>query len=203
MRDYCHQLMKNIETALQAFPFDSKEAYGNLMAQTYYFTSHSVRLLGLALSRTSVNDKEFFKYFSSHIKEEENHEKLALADVNALGFDIKQFPELPICRMLWEPQYYKVNYIGAPVLLGYILVLESVALNFASDMATKAKRLDSSTVNRFMKVHGEEDVAHVAMGFDVLNAMDSSLEKDVKNNMDQTAWGYATMLNLIADTTKK
>ena len=199
MRSYCNELMKDMKIAVDNFPFESKSAYSNLMAQTYYFTSHSVRLLGLALSRTSVNQVDLFNYFTHQIEEENNHEKLALTDLKFLGGSLSEYPELPICRMMWETQYYKLEHIGAPTLLGYILVLESIAVYFAEDIAIKAEVLaKEKSVNRFMKVHGNEDGDHVDHGFKVLDKFGVGHEKSVEENMSQTAWAYQNMLNFIA-----
>lgn len=197
-QQFSRQLLDDMVEKVDRFPWRNQRAYGNYLAQTYYYTSHSVRLLGLMLAKTPVENAGLYDYLVRHIKEENHHEQLALSDLHDLGFDIKEFPELGATRMLWEPQYYKISEIGVPVAFGYIMMLELLAVERASWIASQVKGLGGSgKCNRFMEVHGKEDVAHIERGFIQMQSLEASFHEPIKKNMSQTAVACGLMLSTI------
>ncbi len=182
--------------AIDEFEWENTDFYARYLAQTYFYTSHSVRLLGLALSRTEVSEKGLFEYFSSHIGAEINHEKLALSDLRNLGQDLEDHKESVYCRMLWESQYYKVEYECSLSLLGYILFLEILAIKRASVICKRAAGEESTN---FMKVHGEEDISHVEVAINKIEEFDGNKIEKVLSNMKQTCAAYVAMLESIVN----
>lgn len=201
-KEFSRPLLNQLVTSIDHFPWNNRHAYANLMAQTYYYTSHSVQLLGLMVSKTPVENAVMYDYLIRHIKEENHHEQLALADLNDLGYAIEDFPELDICRMLWEPQFYKINEIGTPVVFGYIMMLELLAVERAPMIASlTADLVSSGKCNRFMDVHGKEDIKHVERGFEQMENLEPKFHSAIKNNMTQTSYAYRQMLETIKAAT--
>ena len=89
LKQLTEKLMQEQAKAIDAFPWDSKEAYADWLAQTYYFVCHSTRLLALAASRFQVDEDAYHLRFLEHLKEEKSHEKLCLTDLKTLGVSIE------------------------------------------------------------------------------------------------------------------
>ena len=199
-RAEAEKCFKTMSAAVDRFPWTQKRMYANYLAQTYHYTSHSVRLLGAMLARTPVEDKGLYDYLVRHIKEENHHEQLALADLRALGHDPGDFEELPACRMLWEPQYYKIEHVGVPAVFGYILMLEMLAVERGPQVAaTVSAGHAPARCDRFLKVHGDDDVEHTRRGFDYMETLGREHRQPILRNMVQTAQAYANMLTAIQD----
>src|SRR5215211_402825 len=84
-----------IAAAYTDFPWEDRRVYGNWTAQTYFYVRHATRLLALAAARCPLADEELHKTFLQAIREEQDHELLALHDLQFLGFRPSDFGELP------------------------------------------------------------------------------------------------------------
>lgn len=197
-QQFSRPILNRLIGKVDRFPWQNRRLYGNYLAQTYYYTSHSVRLLGLMLSKTPVENGALYNYLVRHIKEENHHEQLALSDLRDLGFGIEEFPELDATRMLWEPQYYKISEIGVPAAFGYVMMLELLAVERAPWIASQVEGLaNSGKCNRFMEVHGKEDVSHVERGFTQMESFEAAFHEPIRKNMSQTAAAFGFMLDII------
>ncbi|RJX69368.1 hypothetical protein DZ860_15395 [Vibrio sinensis] len=180
---------------IDAFEWENKNKYADYIAQTYFYTSHSVRLIGSALMHTSVSDSALFNYFANHVKEEQNHEKLALADLKRLGFSIDDFNERSSCRLMWQSQYYYPHHAGSHLLLGYIIALELLALHRAPSIVERVSGGNvKSSPNKFMRVHAEEDVHHVKLACDLIDSLPCEKKEQVIKNFHQGLYSYRQLL---------
>lgn len=187
-----------IVEAAHKFPWSDKEAYARFLAQTYYFVSHSTRLLAFAAGMIEKSDKLFFDRFIKHIGEERNHELLAKRDIQELGFDINEFPEIPATRLLWEPQYYKILHKSPMALLGYILVLEGLAANEGGDIINIIRSSHGEKCLNFIGLHTQEDIKHVKEAISLIESLSENDFTYVLENIEQTIWTYSHWLNQIA-----
>src|SRR5262245_13457821 len=94
-RERARALLAGQAARVDSFPWAHREAYAAWLAQTYYYVSHSTRLLALAASRYTVADDAFHLRCLEHLREEKSHEKLATADLKALGKTAREYPEFP------------------------------------------------------------------------------------------------------------
>src|SRR5688572_20045967 len=129
MKLLVEQCTTQMKTMADAFPWSSRYAYGDWLAQTYYYVRHSTRLLAAAAARFPFDDRGSALHyrFAAHIIEEKRHEELALHDLKRLGLRLDQFEERHSTRMFYEPQYYKIEQQAPSVLFGYIVPLEAIA----------------------------------------------------------------------------
>lgn len=187
-----------ITDAAAKFPWDNKSAYAEFVAQTFYYVRHSTRLLALAAGMIAPENRRAFDRYIKHISEERNHEVLARRDLEELGFDLDQMPEMSVTRLLWEPQYYKVMHKSPMALLGYILPLEALAANEGGNVVQRLKEAYGAKCLSFLRLHGEEDIKHVKDAIALTESLDKSDYELVRENIEQTVLAYAGWLKGIS-----
>ncbi len=187
-------LLRPLELTSSKIDWSKKEVYANYLAQTYYYVSHSTRLLAAAASRFNQEDAGFHRRFLKHCQEETSHEILAKNDLESLGFDLLSFPELAETRMFYEPQYFKIEHKDPIALLGYILPLEIIACTECPKLFKRVKDAWGVKCASFLKVHGEEDPDHVDKALELLNLISSQRLKLVEENFRQTVKSFSLLL---------
>ncbi|OIQ16508.1 MAG: hypothetical protein BM556_15315 [Bacteriovorax sp. MedPE-SWde] len=145
-------------TTTDNLSIDNKHIYANLVAQVFYYAKYSTKLLALAGVRTK--DSRLTNRFFSHVKEETNHELLALRDLEGLGFSIDDFPELESTKAMYQTQYFQIEEYGAEALMGWILALEGYAIRSCTGLYQRANEIYGAKCTRFVRVHAEEDPDH-------------------------------------------
>jgi uncharacterized ferritin-like protein (DUF455 family) len=188
--------------ALKSFPWDDRYAYGMFLAQTYYYVCHSTKLLAVAAGRMKKEDHVFYKRFIAHMSEENGHEAIAIKDLKNLGFRIEEFPELPETRMFWETQYYKIEHNDPVSLIGYIYALEAVACNECPWIKKQLEKYHPANCHSFIRVHGEDDPAHVVKAKEQIDSLSEARLKFVEENFDQTVVSYAQLIRGIVERSK-
>jgi pyrroloquinoline quinone (PQQ) biosynthesis protein C len=187
-----------ISEAVASFPWDKKVAYAEFIAQTYYYVRHSTRLLALAAGMIEPGNRKAFDRFIKHIGEERNHELLARRDMEGLGFNLDEMSEMPVTRLLWEPQYYKVIHQSPMALMGYILPLEALAANEGGKVVQVLEQTYGSKCLHFLRLHGEEDIKHVKDAIALTESLGESDLLLVQENIEQTVLAYSLFLKEIA-----
>lgn len=168
-----------------------REAYGHWLAQTYFFVSHSVPLLGFALPH--LRDVDLKRHFEHHIGEEERHELLALKDLEKLGKRIADYQESPFTQAFYQSQYYRIQFEGATSFLGYIVFLEAMAVEWATGLYELMKD-DCPQSVLFLKVHVEEDVSHVDRALNLIATLSNEEQEKIIRNMRYSAQIYAQIV---------
>lgn len=183
------------------FPWTDRAAYTGWLAQTYYYVRHSTRLLAAAAARFPHGRTGDLLHhrFGAHLGEEKRHELLCVRDIQALGGTLDAAPELAQTRMFYEPQYYKVEHQAPSVLLGYILPLEVIAPLSGARIIEQVTSAFGPRCANFLKVHAQEDVAHVGRALALVEALSSDERALIQDNMRQTALAYTAMLDAIVE----
>src|SRR5687768_17384452 len=101
MKTFFNQHIDITNKAIDQFLIDDIQIYAQYLAQTYYYVSHSTRLLALSASRFSVSHEDLHRRFIAHMVEEKGHHLIAAADLKKLGYDIKLISELPTTKVLY------------------------------------------------------------------------------------------------------
>jgi uncharacterized ferritin-like protein (DUF455 family) len=182
------------DTAIRATPWRDKSVYGAFLAQTKYYVSHSTRLLALAASRFRFSEEQLHRRFIKHATEEMSHETLALRDLQSLGLSLGQYPEFPATRAFYQTQYYMIEHVSPWSFLGYILMLEGLAITKGPWLLNEIKQYHGEKAGSFLKVHAAEDVGHMA---DAEKAMQSVPEGERPLVIEQIAnscFYYCSML---------
>lgn len=196
-KNYQKQLKKT-EQLIASLPWKKEVFYANYLAQTYYFVSHSTRLLARSISHFGVDRDILYKRFVAHLKEENYHEKLASNDLKTLGYKTTDFPELSITKTFWESQFYKIDQSNGTSLLGYILYLEAIPVHSFGDV------LENLPLNacKFIKVHTEEDPKHLDHVLEMIHQLSAKEQDEIWENFNQTAELYQLILLKIAENSQ-
>jgi hypothetical protein len=189
---------ENVAESIDAFPWNDKLKYANYLAQTYFYTMHSTRLLAVGAGRFGVEDEQLHQRFLKHGIEEKGHHTLALNDLAKLGYKITDFTEMPVTSILYQPQYYYMHHKDPASLFGYILTLEGGSWLKAKSMFEKAASFHGADKAVFLKVHAEHDPEHIDTAFEHISKFsDDRLDLIVKN-MKQSNFALKTFFKTLA-----
>lgn len=175
--------------------------YGNFLAQSFYYVSHSTRLLAFAAGLMKKTEESYFKRFVKHIAEESAHEVLAERDLSHLGMKVSDFPQLPETKALWEPQYYKALHESPLAIMGYIISLELFSSLYLPELYLIVKNAHGEKASVFLKLHAEEDPDHTEKAIALTEQLPGELQQSILANALQTAKSYSYMLRACEDNT--
>lgn len=190
--------MAPLQKTFLEMPWDDKHVYGAWLAQTFYYVSHSTRLL--ALSAAHCNHQEqgvYHSRFVEHLREEKGHEKLAIRDLEKLGLGITDFPELPELSAFYQTQYYWIQHQSPLSFLGYILCLEGLAVRGGQEVFNTVANMYGKEAASFLKVHATEDVGHLQTAIDYTKKLQNRELALVIENMKLSCSLYKAMLTEI------
>lgn len=174
--------------------WDDPTVYGAYMAQTYYYVSHSTRLLALAAAHLPLAEEKAHQRFIKHITEENKHEVLAQRDVAALGFEMSDFRELESLKAFYKIQYYFVQNVSPWSLLGDIVALEGLAVKRGQPLFERATKNFGAKTGNFLKVHAAEDIEHVELALAMIEGLPDKDKAGVLENLEMSCFLYETML---------
>ena len=193
--------VKNVlaETINQAesFPWHQAEKYAMWLAQTMYFVKYSTRLFALSSAHCPVEDNKFHQRFLKHLQDELGHENLAISDIKQLGFEVKDLPELPQTKALYQTQYYWIQHVSSYSFFGYLLALEGLAVYIGPKVFQAVTESYGSKASKFLKVHTEEDIDHLGEVYQWIDKMGSKDREMVFQNLELSANIYSHMLQSI------
>lgn len=175
--------------------WSNKKFYSNWLAQTYYYTSYSTRLLAFAAGWSDKSNKNYFKRSVIHISEEQGHELIALNDLKNLGENIVNYPELGITRAMWESQFVKIQK-DPVILLGYILALEALAVK-TNEFHGMLKQHYNEEALRFIKTHADDDPDHVVEAIEQIQSCSPEQQNQIKIGYEHTLQLYRLMIQEI------
>lgn len=171
--------------------FKDKEIYAAWLAQTYFFVCHSTPLLGYAMPH--LKNADLRHHFENHLGEEKRHDLVALKDIERLGKDISQFEELNITKAFYHSQYYRISFEHGTSLLGYILLLEGLAVTWGKSIYEEVKDVHKNSC-LFLKVHAEEDPHHLEGAIETIMKLSPEEQKCIMDNLRFTDEIYKSML---------
>lgn len=196
-KDLDHALEK-MGKAFDQMPFENAAVYAGWLAQTYYFVCHSTRLLALSASRFDITQDELHYRFIDHCKEEKAHEKIAIKDIEALGFKFENFVELPQTQGFYQSQYYWIERVNPASFFGYILALEGGAIMFGKKLAERTAKAHGKKPTQFLAVHANEDIRHLKKAFEQLKNFDEKTQAVIWKNLETSIGLYISMLEAVA-----
>lgn len=203
MKELIEQSTSRMIAVGERFPWGSRLAYGDWLAQTYYYVRHSTRLLAAAAARFPLDERGSALHyrFAAHIIEEKRHEQLALHDLRQLGLSLDQLEERDATRMFYEPQYYKIEHQSPSLLLGYIIPLEAVAAAQAKQISTTVVAAFGPKCDSFLRVHGEDDVDHLDKAIRIIETVPEREREWLAQNLRQSTAAYCRILEEIDSAT--
>ncbi len=189
--------LKTVEDVYDKFPWQDKNAYGNWLAQTFYFVSHSTRLLCASAARFSLSQHKLHQRYVEHLSEEKGHEVLAKNDLKNLGFSAEEFPELAPTAAFYQSQYFMIEHIHPSALFGYILVLEGISVSRGKQALALTEEAFGRKCSTFWHVHANEDEDHLPKALAQIEGMQGLEREAVIKSMIQSADMYVRILKTI------
>lgn len=194
--------VEQLTKSMMAFPWEDPAMYAGFLAQTYYYTRHSTKLLTLASSRFSFDDYDLHRRFLVHAQEERGHEFMCEKDMQFLGYSIKQFDELIATAAFYQRQYYLIEHVDPACFLGYVLCLEGLSAKGAGPARAKVLEHHTEKSTLFLRAHSDEDPDHIEKAFKALDALSPSRQALVRENLLASSELYDRMMKGVRDLGK-
>ena len=191
--------MNSLVKNLREMDWSNKAIYSQWLAQSYYYTRYSTRMLAFAAGWTENMDQSYYRRSLKHIAEEQGHDLIAINDLKGLDCSIESFKELGTTRALWECQFYKIQK-DPTFLLGYILALETLAVKTFKEFNHELLKTYSEKSTHFVKVHADDDPDHVEEALIQINKCNTEQQQQILFNFEQTITMYNCMLQEIKST---
>jgi hypothetical protein len=188
------ELAASAHAELLAFPMDERRAYGDFLAQIYYWVSHSTRLLALAASRLGTEHEPQHRRFIEHAREENGHHLYAERDLKHLDLRVDEFSELAPTAALYQTQYYLVEHVHPTAFFGYIIVLEGMSVLCGREGWKRASTAFGEKAASFLKMHSIADEDHLPKAFAAVTALPAPLQVAVRTNCRNSLELYRAIL---------
>lgn len=199
MREQIERYVKGLGEELEKVNWKDERIYAAYCAQIYYFVRQSTRLLALGAGRMTLEDEDGHLRYLKHLQEEKNHELLALRDAAALGYDVHDIPELPALKGFYQQQFYYIMNETPWAFLGYVLVLEGMAVHKAMWVHDQAVKFHGPKCGSFLKVHGEEDEDHFPKALQQLETRSEQEKKAILASAEMSFFLHRQMLRDLPD----
>jgi hypothetical protein len=184
-----NKVCKSIDT----FSFSNDYLYAFWLSQAYYFVKHSTPMLALSAG-LSVENRPYHIRCIEHLSEEKGHDKMLLNDLKQLGYSIEDFPELTQTQALYQTQYYWIQHKSPTSFLGYIVLLEGIAINSGKKVL---QQVTTSKGLSFLKLHSEEDEDHIEKAYSIIESMNELEQVLICKNCELSADIYVAMIEQI------
>lgn len=170
-------------------------AYGEFLAQTYYYVCHSTELLKFCAARVDQKrEQDLYQHLMNHIQEENHHERLCINDLKRLNLKITDFPESEATKTLYQIQYYSIEHQHVLSFFGYILFLETLAITYGKEINHMVSAHYPKSPNTFLKLHAEEDIDHSDQMQKMIKTLSKDAQEHIYHNLKQSAYLYRQVL---------
>lgn len=141
------------------FNWDQPVAYANWLAQSFHLTKYTTRFAALSAGMVSIEDEAMHMSAIHHLQDEIHHEKMAVRDIESLGFELASLPYLLETKLLIQAQYY---FIGqAPIShYGFVIFLEQLAAIAGPAVAERVITTHGKKCSHFLVAHADLDQKH-------------------------------------------
>ncbi len=194
MKAILKKSLNELAEAVENQDWSDRYTYGCFLAQTFFYSRHTTRLLALAGSRFPFEQDNVHRRFMKHVHEEMSHEVLADRDLKALGLKLADFHELPVTQAFYQTQYYLIEHENPWAFFGFILVLEGLAVGKGSWLYEQVKANFGESAGNFLKVHAKEDIDHLQEAERTLEQIDPKALPGVISSLELACYLYRQML---------
>lgn len=197
LRKIFDEQVAELGRAVRAFPWNDRAAYAAWLAQTYALLQHVTTYETMKAAATGPHQPERHRYALRRLREEGAHDQLALRDMEALGFQVGDFPVLEATKFLLQSQYFWLHQ-SSLCHEGYVLLLEGLAAEHGEFVGKELKANHPEKSLSFVRVHAAEDDDHYSDGIaEVAKGSEAEIALTVANLRQSTAL-YMSMLRDIA-----
>lgn len=188
------RLMQSLDRISKQCPWEDPRFYALWCAQTYHYVAHSTRTLSAAAARFNVDRDAQHIRFIDHCQEEKHHEKMLRADMKAIGFNLSDFPEMPMTAQLYQAQYYLIEHRDPIALFGNIFYMEGFSLSSGPEIYARCQKAHGEKACTFLRVHVGEDVEHLEKAKQMLLTLPDDQLRLIEWSLAQTAVCYEALL---------
>lgn len=192
------ECMERGHAIVSCAPWHDRGFYTSWLAQTWFFVSHSTRLLAFAAGHMSREQDALFRRFLAHLAEEQGHDTLLERDLAALGHQPAAFVELPLTRAFYETQYGLIARENPSVVLGYVLFLEGIASKSGRHVHEAARQVFGDSAVNFVRVHMEEDPGHLDKALEMARQLPPAEIREIEMNLRLSCDLYGRLIRELA-----
>ena len=190
--------IQDFKNTLDDYNWKEPEFYKSYLAQTYYYVSHSTRLLALSSGLTALdkNGSQYHNRSIKHMSEEFNHHYMALSDLKKLGGDINNIEEFNSTKNLYQSQYYLIQHQSPYALLGYILFLEAASTQI-SELVNMLSEHYGKQCCVFLREHLELDSGddgHLEKALEMVSKLTDHEQDIIADNIELSFFNFKSML---------
>lgn len=193
---FAHESAKMIQ-AFNDFPWENEEAYAHWLAQSFYMVQHTTTYLCLTAGGMCIDYPKYHSFLLHHLREETNHEVLALNDQKNLGWDLSRTPETFETQMMVQSQYYFIRKTPFAH-FSFFWLLETMAAKAGPAVVERLSKKYKRNSITFLKLHAMEDVGHSQEIAEAVAGFPEHVLQDILLNLKQTGFLYSEMLKGIA-----
>lgn len=195
--------VNSISMQLDQLHWTEVETYATWLAQTYFYVRHATRVLTYAASHCSFEQEKLHMKLIHGVSEEQGHEILALRDLMALGYKIRQFPEFSETTAYYQTLYHNIRTEGPLSLLGYFVALEGLAAVGMAKMSNTVLTTFGDSKTEFVRMHCIVDKNHFNEGLIYLESLGSAEIPIIEKNMNLSTSLYIGTLKAIGQRAKE
>jgi hypothetical protein len=186
--------IERLDELYDGYPFDQELPYATWLAQTYYLVTHTTRLLGVAASLFPPDQDALHRACLKGLREENGHDLLAKKDLEVLGYELAQLPELPSTVATYAHQYYRAHHCGPASLWGYSLMVEGLASLKGKKHHARMEAAHGKRAVNFMRVHARVDHGHFEAGLKEIQHLDRKTLVSILDNLEHSTAIFGQML---------
>jgi heme oxygenase len=180
------------------YPWESRRAYAEWLAQTYFYVRRVSHVLAAAAARTHIDNGALHEHLLSAIGEEGEHAIMLLNDLADLNFRIDQFSEHPLTTAYYQTLFYMIDYEGPSAILGYFAVLEGLAGAKGRGIHDIVSSSFGGRAISFLHEHIVADAEHYPRFFEVIDRMVEPELQVIRKSATLSGAIYRYMLRTIA-----
>lgn len=181
----------------------SKAAYVEFLVQLYPIVSNFCPLMAAAAGRCADRHTTLRQFLYQHIEHEKGHEAMVINDLEALGCQYSDLPNIhsgPAARAMLAYNYHVIDRVDPHYVIGMVYVLELMSAGYASKVAQSISRAIDQPITRgfsFLDSHGTLDDDHIANVSELIQSLES---KDlVEKIVDSVDMNFYLLRQLISD----
>ena len=158
--DRIAQDVERIYQVVKDYPWASRPAYAQWMAQTYFYTRHASRVSAHAALRTPMEREELHHHLVGTLVNEKDHPPMLLRDLDELGYRIDDFSEHPLTSCIYQTLHYQIDTVGPFALIGYFFVIEGIAAQHGQEILDRVQLAYAGQGQSFLAEHVRADAEH-------------------------------------------
>lgn len=181
----------------------SKAAYVEFLVQLYPIVSNFCPLMAAAAGCCADRYTTLRQFLYQHIEHEKGHEAMVINDLEQLGCQYSDLPNIhsgPAARAMLAYNYHVIDRVDPHYVIGMVYVLELMSAGYASKVAQSISRAIDQPITRgfsFLDSHGTLDDDHIANVSELIQSLES---KDlVEKIVDSVDMNFYLLRQLISD----